>query len=74
MLTNFTYFALSSRIGENMRKIAATLLMALLVGLIASASAAEKVTVSGSTTVLPLAEVEGEAFNGQQSDCQVTVT
>ncbi|HPS90933.1 MAG TPA: phosphate ABC transporter substrate-binding protein [Methanothrix sp.] len=57
-----------------MRKIAATLLMALLVGLIASASAAEKVTVSGSTTVLPLAEVEGEAFNGQQSDCQVTVT
>lgn len=74
MLTNFTYFTLSGRIGENMRKIAATLLMALLVGLIASASAAEKVTVSGSTTVLPLAEVEGEAFNGQQSDCQVTVT
>jgi phosphate transport system substrate-binding protein len=74
MLTNFTYIASSGRIGENMRKIAATLLIALFVGLITSALAAEKVTVSGSTTVLPLAEVEGEAFNGQQADCQVTVT
>jgi len=36
--------------------------------------AAEKVTVTGSTTVLPLAEAEAEAFNGQQTDCQVAVT
>jgi phosphate transport system substrate-binding protein len=74
MLTKFTYIASSGRIGENMKKIAANLLIALLVGLIATAIAAEKGTVSGSTTVLPLAEVEGEAFNGQQGDCQVTVT
>jgi len=56
-----------------MRRPAIRLLMALFIGLIASAFAAEKVTVSGSTTVLPLAEVEGEAFTGQQADCQVTV-
>jgi phosphate transport system substrate-binding protein len=73
-LPNFTYFAEIGRAGENMRRLAIKLLIALFVGLIATALAADKVTVSGSTTVLPLAEAEGEAFNGQQADCQVMVT
>lgn len=37
-------------------------------------SANENVRVSGSTTVLPLAEAVAEAFNGDQSDFQVLVT
>ena len=36
--------------------------------------AKETVSVSGSTTVLPLAESGAEAFNGEQSDYQVLVT
>ncbi|MFB3764541.1 MAG: phosphate ABC transporter substrate-binding protein [Methanotrichaceae archaeon] len=36
--------------------------------------AAEKVTVSGSTTVLPLGEAAAEAFNAQQNAYDVTVT
>ena len=36
------------------------LLIALFAGLIGMSLAAEKVTVSGSTTVLPLAEAEAE--------------
>lgn len=35
---------------------------------------AEKATVTGSTTVLPLGEATAEAFNARQNDCQVTVT
>ncbi len=50
------------------------LLIALIVGSMAVALAAEKVTVAGSTTVLPLAEAEAEAFNAQNTDCQVTIT
>lgn len=50
------------------------LLIALFIGSIATAFAADKVSVTGSTTVLPLAEAEAEAFNGQQTDCQVSVT
>lgn len=38
------------------------------------ASAKETVRVSGSTTVLPLAEAGAEAFNSAQSDYQVLVT
>ena len=57
-----------------MRKLATMLLIALFAGLIGTSLAAEKVTVSGSTTVLPLAEAEAETFNGQQADCQVTIT
>jgi len=37
-------------------------------------SAKETVRVSGSTTVLPLAEAGAEAFNGDQSNYQVLVT
>ena len=36
--------------------------------------AAEKATVTGSTTVLPLGEATAEAFNARQNDCQITVT
>lgn len=50
------------------------LLIALFIGSIATAFAADKVNVAGSTTVLPLAETEAEAFNGQQSDCPISVT
>ena len=57
-----------------MRRLATILLIALFVGSFATALAAEKVTVTGSTTVLPLAELEAESFNGQQTDCQITVT
>ena len=35
---------------------------------------AEKATLTGSTTVLPLGEAAAEAFNARQNDCQVTVT
>jgi len=33
-----------------------------------------KVTITGSTTVLPLVEAAAEAFNSQQNGCQATVT
>ena len=52
----------------------------LLIALIAGAAccnlalATEPVTVSGSTTVLPLAEGGGEVFNAEQSEYRVTVT
>ncbi|MCK9564639.1 MAG: hypothetical protein M0Q43_01155 [Methanothrix sp.] len=57
-----------------MRRLATILLIVLFVGSFATVLAAEKVTVTGSTTVLPLAELEAESFNGQQADCQITVT
>jgi phosphate transport system substrate-binding protein len=56
------------------------LLSALIIALIVSAigttmvMAKETVRVSGSTTVLPLAEAGAEAFNGEQSDYQILVT
>ncbi len=46
----------------------------MFIGSIAAGLAAEKVTVSGSTTVLPLGEAAAEAFNAQQKDCEATVT
>jgi phosphate transport system substrate-binding protein len=49
-------------------------LIALLVGSIASSMAAELVTVSGSTTVMPLAELCKEDFNMAQSNFAVSVT
>ncbi len=73
-MTSFTYLTDIHRCGEILSKLATALLIALFIGSIATSFAAEKVTASGSTTVLPLAEAEAEAFNGQQTDCQVTVT
>jgi len=51
-------------------------MIALIVGLVGTSMvmAKETVRVSGSTTVLPLAEAGAEAFNGEQSDYQVLVT
>jgi phosphate transport system substrate-binding protein len=57
-----------------MRKLATVLIIALFAGSIAAALAAEEVTVSGSTTVLPLAQAEAEAYNEQQTECLVTIT
>jgi phosphate transport system substrate-binding protein len=62
-----------------MRKLISVLLIALIVGSVGTTMvmAKETIRVSGSTTVLPLAEAEAEAFNGQQNtsaDCEVTVT
>ncbi len=52
------------------------ILIALLAGSVFSLSAAgkETVKVSGSTTVLPLAEAAAEAFNDAQSDYDALVT
>ncbi|MGA9098995.1 MAG: phosphate ABC transporter substrate-binding protein PstS family protein [Methanotrichaceae archaeon] len=51
------------------------LLVAFILGSISiSAVAKTTVSVSGSTTVLPLAEACAEAFNSQSSDYQVLVT
>jgi len=73
-LINFTYIAVIHGCGDIMNKLATALLVVLFIGSITTSLAAEKVTVSGSTTVLPLAEAEAEAFNSQQTDCQVSVT
>lgn len=58
-----------------MRNIMAAIFAAfLMVASISAVSGAETVTVAGSTTVLPLAEVCAEAFNDAQSDYKVSVT
>lgn len=49
-------------------------MIALLMGWIAPTLAQEKVTVSGSSTVLPLGEAAAEAFNAEQQEYQVSVT
>jgi phosphate transport system substrate-binding protein len=52
----------------------AILMIALFIGAIAPTLAQEKVTVSGSTTVLPLGEAAAEVFNAEQQEYQVSVT
>jgi phosphate transport system substrate-binding protein len=61
---------------NSLRKILSALLIALLIGSIGSlmVMAKETVRVSGSTTVLPLAEAGAEAFNAEQSDYEVLVS
>jgi phosphate transport system substrate-binding protein len=49
-------------------------MIALFIGSIAPTLAQEKVTVSGSTTVLPLGEAAAEVFNSEQKEYQVSVT
>jgi len=67
--------AMRGIIGELMNKILASILAAILLAAsISAVSAAETVTVAGSTTVLPLAEVCAETFNEEQSDYKVSVT
>ncbi len=70
---NFTYLAIILSFGEIISKITTALLIALFIGSIATAFAAERVTVSGSTTVLPLGEADAEAFNANQTTYEVTV-
>jgi phosphate transport system substrate-binding protein len=74
---NFTYDALhSSRLVNWLRKLLSALVIALIVGAACTQMvlAKDSVSISGSTTVLPLAEPGAEAFNGEQSDYQVLVT
>ncbi len=49
-------------------------MIALFMGSIALSLAQEEVTVSGSSTVLPLGEAAAEAFNAEQNEYQVSVT
>ncbi len=56
------------------RKIIVILLIALLAFVIPWSASARDVTVSGSSTVMPLAEVAAEEFNVQQKDYVVTVS
>ena len=74
ILQSLTYTITFGLCGDIMSRIAIALCLALIIGSVATALAAEKVTVAGSTTVLPLAEAEAEAYNGGQTDCQITVT
>jgi phosphate transport system substrate-binding protein len=61
---------------NRLRKLLNALVIALIVGAVCTSMvmAKETVSVSGSTTVLPLAEAGAEAFNGEQSDYQVLIT
>jgi phosphate transport system substrate-binding protein len=59
-----------------LRKLLNALIIALIMGAVCTSMvmAKETVRVSGSTTVLPLAEGGAEAFNGEQSDYETLVT
>ncbi len=61
---------------NSLRKLIVALSIALILGAVGASGvmAKETVRVSGSTTVLPLAEAGAESFNGVQSDYQVLVT
>ncbi len=59
---------------EIIRKIIVIMLIALLAFVTIWSVSARDVTVSGSSTVMPLAEVAAEEFNAQQKDCVVTVS
>ena len=56
------------------RKIIVILLIALLAFVISWSASARDVTVSGSSTVMPLAEAAAEEFNVLQKDYVVTVS
>jgi phosphate transport system substrate-binding protein len=72
--TKYTYYLCNLRSRGNMSKLLIILVIALFIGSIVPSLAAEKVTVSGSTTVLPLGEAAAEAFNANQTTYAVTVT
>jgi phosphate transport system substrate-binding protein len=77
ILASFTYHSHSPVHRVNsLRKLLYVLIIALIASAIGTCAvmAKETVRVSGSTTVLPLAEAGAEAFNGEQSDYQVLVT
>ncbi|OPY51898.1 MAG: PBP superfamily domain protein [Methanosaeta sp. PtaU1.Bin112] len=56
------------------RKIIVIMLVAWLAIVIDCPASAKDVTVSGSSTVMPLAEVAAEEFNAQQNDFVVTIS
>jgi len=56
------------------RKIITILLVALAVAVFSGAASAKEVTISGSSTAMPLAEAAAEIFNVQQHDYLVAVT
>jgi phosphate transport system substrate-binding protein len=60
--------------GETISKTTIAALFILFIGSIVTALSAEVVSMSGSSTVLPLGEATAEAFNADQKDCIVTVT
>jgi len=60
---------------NSLRKVLSVLILAMIVGALGTAATAEEtVKVSGSTTVLPLAEGGAEAFNSAQANYKVIVT
>src|SRR5512136_1668868 len=77
ILVSFIYHFGLRMAGEfPVKKLLSVLIIALIVGAMGTSMvmAKETVRVSGSTTVLPLAEGGAEAFNGEQSDYNVLVT
>jgi phosphate transport system substrate-binding protein len=60
--------------GEIIRSKMIMIFVAGLLAMISSLAAMEKVTVAGSSTVLPLGEAAAEAFNFEQKDYLVSVT
>jgi phosphate transport system substrate-binding protein len=71
--TNLTYYLDVLASGDNTRKLIALLLVSLMLGTIGTSMAATVVRVTGSTTVFPLGTACAEAFNGNQSEYQVSV-
>jgi phosphate transport system substrate-binding protein len=55
-------------------KIITVLLVALAAAIVSGAASAKEVTISGSSTAMPLAEAAAEIFNVQQHDYMVSVT
>lgn len=77
ILIDFTYHPHKNLRSVNcLRKLICALLIALIVSVVGTTMvmAKETVRVSGSTTVLPLAEGGAEVFNAEQSDYAVLVT
>jgi phosphate transport system substrate-binding protein len=60
-------------VGTIIKKIT-VLLVALAAAIVSGAASANEVTISGSSTAMPLAEAAAEIFNVQQHDYMVSVT
>jgi phosphate transport system substrate-binding protein len=60
--------------GETIRRKMIMIFIAGILAMMSSLAAVEKVTMAGSTTVLPLGEAASEAFNFEQKDYLVSVT
>lgn len=74
-MIKFTYYLRIRAAGETISRITAAILIAIILGSVSVLAVAKTtVTVSGSTTVLPLGEALAEAFNDQSADYNVLVT